>query len=123
MRQDQCGAIEAYSGRIISGRKVELAVRRSRLSCTGSLSSRWKAPSTWCVSLALVGLLGRKGGTVDLADGSGSNQDLMLTAFRAGPWRILSLLALLLLLFFSRWMPHHSLPVAEADSSIFLYIG
>jgi hypothetical protein len=47
----------------------------------------------------------------------------MLTAFRVGPWRILTLVALLLLLFFSRWMPHHGLTAMEADSSINLYIG
>jgi hypothetical protein len=47
----------------------------------------------------------------------------MLTAFRVGPWRILTLVALLLVLFFSRWIPHHSLTVVVADSGINLYIA
>jgi len=47
----------------------------------------------------------------------------MTTSSRIGPWRILIVAALLLLLFFMRWAPHGSLSALAADSSINLYIG
>jgi hypothetical protein len=47
----------------------------------------------------------------------------MLTGLRLGPWRILTVVALLLLLFFMRWAPHGSLSALTGDSSINLYIG
>ena len=47
----------------------------------------------------------------------------MPSATRAHAWYVLIVVALLLLLFFARWIPHGSLPALVGDSSIFLYIG
>ena len=47
----------------------------------------------------------------------------MLTALRSASWRVLPLVALLLFLLFSRWLPHASLSALSADSSINVYMG
>jgi hypothetical protein len=51
------------------------------------------------------------------------SENAMLRLFRPRTSLVVLLMALLLALFFARWMPHGSLPALEGDSSIFLYIG
>src|SRR5580692_2496393 len=67
---------------------------------------------------------GYSGGHTNLQDEGPADGALHAgNSFRLRPGLVLSVVALLLLLFFARWWPHQSLSALVADSSIFLYIG